>query len=391
MAKVARSYHPVFRSVELKSLESYHALYLAGKSRFVHAEVQVITHYELNPIACRPRVIGASKMACFLCDSFVRAHGWFCLSKAHRVLYDQWTIPDLKDYTPSSRDRLRKALVTVNSEVKKQLSRPSTNRFPVQSAANSVIASIRDASRSTRRGLGNETDHEFPQNDAASTIARKKGETILGREKQSPGDNEKDPAARTPPKGVMVEDIEEAAVSDASRPMTNVQTTSAGLRNDGEVVQTESEGTAVLKDDALNDITDTQSPEPRLHTSVARSRKRTAPTDGASSRHRTTKELRNGKMAKDKGANEEIVHLVKRESRRRAHYKRQGMAGKPNLDRTKPSRKSQEGPGRRRRSRHGLRDLFCSFGLFWRNLLCCSDDFQSEILYVKDKGQKKKK
>ncbi|KAK5094374.1 hypothetical protein LTS08_008593 [Lithohypha guttulata] len=61
----------------------------------VHAEVQLIYHYEMNPQLERPRVICSSKSACYLCDTFVKLHSEFFISRTHGVLYPQWTLPNI--------------------------------------------------------------------------------------------------------------------------------------------------------------------------------------------------------------------------------------------------------------------------------------------------------
>lgn len=59
----------------------------------VHAEVQILLFYELNPTLQRPRIICSSKSACYLCNLFVRIHGQFQTPRTHGRLYDKWTLP----------------------------------------------------------------------------------------------------------------------------------------------------------------------------------------------------------------------------------------------------------------------------------------------------------
>ncbi len=89
MAKRARALHDQFSSLELQVLEPYRASSWQGLKRFVHAEIQMVAYYEIAQVGPSPRVIGASKEVCFLCDSFIRAHGKYYLSRAHRQLYDK--------------------------------------------------------------------------------------------------------------------------------------------------------------------------------------------------------------------------------------------------------------------------------------------------------------
>jgi hypothetical protein len=61
----------------------------------VHAEVQLVIHYaqKENDGIPQPRVICASKSACFLCNLFLKYDGQFYTPKTHGRLYAQWTIP----------------------------------------------------------------------------------------------------------------------------------------------------------------------------------------------------------------------------------------------------------------------------------------------------------
>lgn len=144
--KIARSYRRYFRNINWKSVEPYQPSYccpVEGKPQFVHAEIQLLVFYEKNPDIRKPRAIGASKEACFLCDSFLRAEGNFKVTKAHRQVYPQWTVPDLKDYSDHSvskfRDCLRDTLQNLQNEAK--VSR-SSQAFPVQSSINFHPTSI---------------------------------------------------------------------------------------------------------------------------------------------------------------------------------------------------------------------------------------------------------
>ncbi|KAK3700511.1 hypothetical protein LTR37_015912 [Vermiconidia calcicola] len=59
----------------------------------VHAEVQILLFYELNPTLRRPRVVCSSKSACYLCNLFFKIHGQFQTPRTHGRLYNKWTLP----------------------------------------------------------------------------------------------------------------------------------------------------------------------------------------------------------------------------------------------------------------------------------------------------------
>lgn len=141
LVKYSRRYRKYFRLVEmifLTHLRPSSSPIGLKNPRNVHAEVQMIVHYEFNALQLRPRVIGASKKACFLCDTFIRKHGWFEVSKAHRQLYRRWTVPDLEQYTKATRNRLCSTLAAVHVELKTTLANQNGRRkyYPLQSSVN---------------------------------------------------------------------------------------------------------------------------------------------------------------------------------------------------------------------------------------------------------------
>lgn len=71
----------------------------------VHAEIQLLFFYELNPGRLRPRVICSSKSACYLCNLFFKLHGQFYIPRTHGRLYYKWTLPDWQLLLPEMRRR----------------------------------------------------------------------------------------------------------------------------------------------------------------------------------------------------------------------------------------------------------------------------------------------
>jgi hypothetical protein len=142
LAHLSRSYRTSFSKMTLKSIEPFAPSIRQGsrRARYVHAEIQLLVYYERSGLSNWPRVLGASKEACFLCNSFIRAHGSFCVSKAHRQIYSQWTIPDLADYSAEALVRLQEALAMVYRDVASTLKQARCSRnfrpFPLQSSIN---------------------------------------------------------------------------------------------------------------------------------------------------------------------------------------------------------------------------------------------------------------
>lgn len=113
-----------------------------AKTCHVHAEVQLAIHYDAvtffneddvpstvvvsegHSAYMRPRAIGTSKYLCYLCYQFLRAHGYFFPANTHGRLYDQWTIPDLKEFDAlcvASSQRCRRIVKEIDEEVVKQI------------------------------------------------------------------------------------------------------------------------------------------------------------------------------------------------------------------------------------------------------------------------------
>ena len=107
----------------------------------VHAEIQLLFHYEINNTLKRPRVICSSKNACFLCGLFVRLHGKFFMERTHGVLYPKWTLPAVtRILQPESMQAIDEVINTfrqrIQAEIWHNLANVGINRaHPSESAA----------------------------------------------------------------------------------------------------------------------------------------------------------------------------------------------------------------------------------------------------------------
>lgn len=54
----------------------------------VHTEIQILMFYEMTPQPIQPRIISASKLACFCCDLFIRNYGAFCVLGTYGRIYN---------------------------------------------------------------------------------------------------------------------------------------------------------------------------------------------------------------------------------------------------------------------------------------------------------------
>ncbi|RKU41611.1 hypothetical protein DL546_002722 [Coniochaeta pulveracea] len=75
----------------------------------IHAEIQILAHYESNPSRLPPRVISSNKDACYLCHELIRIHGKYHTPRSHGRLYPGWKLPVMTVF-PSLQKRLNQAL-----------------------------------------------------------------------------------------------------------------------------------------------------------------------------------------------------------------------------------------------------------------------------------------
>ncbi len=64
----------------------------------VHAEIQLVDDFENRREETSWRVhpyIGGSKLSCYLCDSFLRHHGFFQYRGSHWKIYHKWHVPEM--------------------------------------------------------------------------------------------------------------------------------------------------------------------------------------------------------------------------------------------------------------------------------------------------------
>lgn len=125
LAEVSRKYNSLFQNRSLHVLEPFATVKSAissgqGKRTtcHVHAEMQLVVFYgqDLDRTLLKPRILGVSKSACFLCNIFIVTQGQFFITKTHGRLYHQWVIPDLATYTSNQREEYRRILATIDEK-----------------------------------------------------------------------------------------------------------------------------------------------------------------------------------------------------------------------------------------------------------------------------------
>ncbi len=165
LASLARSYRQNFANARLDVIQ--HTTIeiwppASSKKHYVHAEIQMLIHHQLSPTSSRPRCIGTSKSACFLCHCFLSAHGQYSVMETHGEVFEQWTVPDNSSYTPGVRkclsDALQKTAIRTSKAIK--ASKKDTRRHapPMQSVLDLCLQHLRTPSASTLISRGTDND-----------------------------------------------------------------------------------------------------------------------------------------------------------------------------------------------------------------------------------------
>ncbi|KAI9892525.1 MAG: hypothetical protein M1814_001482 [Vezdaea aestivalis] len=132
---MSKRYRSSFVPIRLAFLDQHSRHKINGLSRYVHAEVQLVVFHRQHKDSPKPRVIGTSKAACYLCDLFLSHHPQYTISATHGMLYEQWTIPDLPSYDLNDRQEIQNMIRAMfQTLVDKTASQPYAGMtFPVQS------------------------------------------------------------------------------------------------------------------------------------------------------------------------------------------------------------------------------------------------------------------
>ena len=125
----------LFQSPRFRFLDSYAPHAVLGRDRFVHAEVQIVTFHRLEGTQPRPRAIGTTKAACYLCNLFLSLHPQYTISATHGTLFDAWTIPDVLLYSAEDRRELQAIVQNMQLALEARVGKKTHGfrPFPVQS------------------------------------------------------------------------------------------------------------------------------------------------------------------------------------------------------------------------------------------------------------------
>lgn len=118
----AWSKRSIFQQFTIEALPPYSR---NNKKRIVHAEIQLLVYASLNPLQSRPRSIGVSKVACYLCDIFISNHGKYFIPGTHGTLFGKWRFPYLNELRPEpdndTINEFRKAFQSMRLELNRLL------------------------------------------------------------------------------------------------------------------------------------------------------------------------------------------------------------------------------------------------------------------------------
>ncbi|KAI9661755.1 MAG: hypothetical protein M1821_008994 [Bathelium mastoideum] len=102
----------------------------------VHAEIQLLFHYEQNPPkTLSPRVLASNKEACYLCNLFIKTHGRYYTPKSHERLYPEWRLPRFdetqvpKKSRPALKETINKFNLAIEGQIRFLLCQPLSRRL----------------------------------------------------------------------------------------------------------------------------------------------------------------------------------------------------------------------------------------------------------------------
>lgn len=129
------NFHNTTKTITLQYLAAFGGEKPTGawKTCYVHAEVQLILHYEQFSSGKPPRAIGCSKSACYLCDLLIQKLRKYWISHSHKRLYNQWTIKDVCWMTTEQVVCFRDILQAITAEISslgRELGGPFKRQLP---------------------------------------------------------------------------------------------------------------------------------------------------------------------------------------------------------------------------------------------------------------------
>lgn len=125
-------YCRVFERIEIEPYQIPLPTSLQRSDWKVHAEIQLLFFYEVQPHRRQPRFICSSKSACYMCDLFFSLHGEFYVPRTHGRLYDKWILPDWLDIPVERHRELGRISTLLKSTIDGKVLRASKAKWKKQ-------------------------------------------------------------------------------------------------------------------------------------------------------------------------------------------------------------------------------------------------------------------
>ena len=160
LVKITKKHSLLFQRTSIERLPPFLPWLQKGKSYHVHAEIQLILHYEASPHYPMPRIVGSSKKACYLCDLFIQKHRQFFVTKTHGRLYHQWTVLEIPGLGQDSIEKLRRTIQEVQQELdeKARILQAQAYRdfvpYPIESSVDTFHPGLSSSTISTIKPSG---------------------------------------------------------------------------------------------------------------------------------------------------------------------------------------------------------------------------------------------
>ncbi|KAH7395524.1 hypothetical protein BKA64DRAFT_61062 [Cadophora sp. MPI-SDFR-AT-0126] len=150
---------------------------IASVRPVVHAEIQLLVHYESQNLTLPPRIICSSKKACFLCNLFIELHGKYIVPSTHGKLYEKWTLPaSLTTLTGDQNIAMQSAVRSFDTNLNERLQREilvAEKRFPAPCESivfgSAVWSELREPSPSPIRRVDSGYDDGEKEDVASSS------------------------------------------------------------------------------------------------------------------------------------------------------------------------------------------------------------------------------
>ena len=155
-----------------------------SRKKCLHAEIQLIMYYEQDGNQSKwPRVICATKNACFLCNLFIEYHDSFYSPGSQPAIYETWAIPNVavSQIAKVRQNHIRQILDQVNVTVERYILRNLTSAIPAPLNANESLVCMAPTlftpSQMSLKHISHDNDPKPRADDVRVDSAHSKAET----------------------------------------------------------------------------------------------------------------------------------------------------------------------------------------------------------------------